>query len=102
VRISVICAEGRTVVATRTVTVEFFFAGGCSHCAKAREALRDAAESTPQVEWNEIDIGKNPHRAVDIGVISTPAVAIDGSLVFKSAPTPSDLRTAIKARIGRG
>ena len=84
------------------VSVEFFFAGGCSNCVMAREALRDAAESTPQVKWNEIDIGKNPHRAVDIGVVSTPAVAIDGKLVFKSVPTVSEFRDAIKSRVGRG
>lgn len=89
-------------MAKRVLTVEFFFAGGCSKCAEARDALREAAESTPQVEWSEIDIGKNPNRAVDAGVISTPAVAIDGSLVFKSAPTPSDLRAAIDARIRKG
>ena len=86
----------------KAVNVEFFFAGGCNNCVKAREALRDAAESTPQVKWNEIDVGKNPHRAVDIGVVSTPAVAIDGKLVFKSVPTVSEFRDAIKSRVGRG
>jgi len=85
----------------KTVTVEFFFSGGCSNCAKAREALREAAESTPQVSWSEIDIGKHPRRAVDAGVVTTPAVAIDGNLIFKSVPTPSELRTAINARVGK-
>ncbi len=89
-------------MAKKAVSVEFFFAGGCSNCAKAREALREVAASAAEVEWSEIDIGKNPHRAVDVGVVSTPAVAINGSLVFKSAPTPSELRTAIKARLGKG
>ena len=86
----------------KAVSVEFFFAGGCSNCVKARAVLRGVAESTPQVKWSEIDIGKHPHRAVDVGVVSTPAVAIDGKLVFKSAPTVSELREAIKSRIGRG
>lgn len=86
----------------KTVSVEFFFAGGCSYCVAAREALRDAAVSTAQVEWTEIDIGKNPQRAVDAGVVSTPAVAIDGKLVFKSVPTVAELREAINSRIGTG
>lgn len=84
------------------MSIEFFFAGGCSACARARQALRETAESTGQVTWEEIDIAKNPNRAVDVGVMSTPALAIDGSLVFKSVPTPSELRTAIIARIGKG
>ena len=86
----------------KAVSLEFFFAGGCSHCVQAREVLRDAAFSTAQVQWTEIDIGKNPHRAVDMGVVATPAVAIDGKLVFKSAPTVPELREAIKSRIATG
>lgn len=85
----------------KTIQVELFFTGGCSKCAEFRDALREAAESTAMVEWKEIDIGKNPHRAVDVGVISTPALAIDGTLVFKSFPSVSDLRGAIKARAGK-
>lgn len=83
------------------VRVEFFFAGGCSNCASARDELRRVAESAGEVEWSEIDIGKHPHRAVDAGVVSTPAVAIDGSLVFKSAPTAAELRSAIRARAAK-
>ena len=89
-------------MAEKAVSVEFFFAGGCSRCAQARDALRGAAEFSSRVQWKEIDIAKNPDRAVDVGVVSTPAVAIDGELIFKSMPTASDLRKAIRARIGEG
>lgn len=78
----------------RAVKVEFFFAGGCDKCAAARDALREAAQGA---EWKEIDIGKEPNRAVDAGVLSTPAIAIDGRLVFKSMPSAQDLRKAIAA-----
>ena len=89
-------------MAKKALTVEFFFAGGCSKCAEARGALREAAKAAAaQVEWKEVDIGSNPNRAVDVGVVSTPAVAIDGDLVFKSAPTASELQSAIQARAGR-
>lgn len=84
----------------KAVSVEFFFAGGCSKCAEARDALRQAAQSTRRVEWKEIDIAKDPNRAVDVGVVSTPAVAIDGKLVFKTVPSASDLRDAIEAKLG--
>lgn len=85
----------------KTVKVELFFAAGCSKCAEAREALREAAHSAGPVEWQEVDIAKNPDRAVDVGVVATPAVAIDGKLVFKTMPTASDLRSAIRARAGK-
>ena len=86
----------------KSVSVELFFAAGCSKCAEARGALREAAKSAGRVEWTETDIAKNPNRAVDLGVVSTPAVAIDGQLIFSSAPTPSDLRKAIEAKAGKG
>lgn len=87
-------------MAKKTIAVEFLFAGGCSKCAEAREALRDAAQS-PGVEWKEIDIAKNPNRAVDLGVVSTPAVAIDGKLVFTAMPSAAELRQAIRTRAGK-
>lgn len=84
-------------MAKRAVTVELLFAGGCSKCAEAREALRGEAESLG-AQWKEIDVAKNPERAVDLGVVSTPAVAIDGNLVFRTLPGALDLRKAIRAR----
>ena len=89
-------------MSTKRLSVELFFAGGCSKCAEAREALREAAQSTPGVDWKEIDIAKNPNRAVDLGVLSTPAIAIDGELIFKTLPTASDLRHAVRTRAGKG
>jgi thioredoxin 1 len=86
-------------VTGRAISVEFFFAGGCSKCAEARDALRRAAQSMPAVQWKEIDIAKDPNRAVDAGVVSTPAVAIDGMLIFKTVPSASDLRDAIEVRL---
>lgn len=83
------------------ISVELLFAAGCSKCAEGRDALRVAAESTGRVEWHEVDIAKNPKRAVALGVVSTPAVAINGKLVFASMPTATDLRKVIEAVAGR-
>ncbi len=85
-------------MAKKAVSVEFFFAAGCEKCAAARGALRDAAQATRAAKWQEVDIAKEPDRAVDVGVLSTPAVAIDGELVFKSMPSAAQLRKAIEAK----
>ncbi len=87
------------MTAKKTMRIEFLYAGGCDNCAKARDELREAAQSTAQVHWEEVDIAKQPHRAADLGVVSTPAVAIGGKLVFKSLPTVSALRKAIAASV---
>ena len=89
-------------MAARGLKVEFFFASGCRKCDAARNALREAAGSLPGVQWTEIDIAKNPNRVVETGVLSTPAIAIDGELVFKTAPNATDLVGAIRKRPMRG
>ena len=83
----------------RSIRVELFFTAGCAKCAEARDSLRQAAQSAGAVEWTEVDIGKNSNRAVDVGVVSTPAVAIDGELVFSAMPSPSELKKAIEGRV---
>lgn len=85
----------------KALSVEFFFAAGCSKCAAARDALREAALAAAPVQWTEIDIARNPDRAVDAGVVSTPAVAIDGELVFKTMPSARDLQAALEARLAK-
>lgn len=89
-------------MAAKRLSVELLFAGGCAKCAEARHALREAAQFAPGVEWKEVDIAKNPARAVDLGVLSTPAIAIDGELVFATLPTASNLRDAVRARLHKG
>ena len=86
----------------KQMSVELFFVAGCAKCAEARDALREAVQSSGRVEWKETDIAKNANRAVDLGVVSTPAIAIEGTLVFSSMPTPLDLRKAIEAIAGKG
>lgn len=88
-------------MAKKPVRVEFLFAGGCDKCAEAREALRDEVQSF-DIEWKEVNIAEQPNRAVDLGVVSTPAVAINGELVFRTAPSATELRRAIRERTEKG
>ena len=82
--------------------VELFFRAGCEKCAEARDSLRQAAQSAGHgVEWKEVDIANDPNRAVDMGVVSTPPIAIDGELVFSRMPTASELTRAIEARVAK-
>ena len=39
-------------------------------------------------------------RAVELGVLTLPALAIDGELVFAALPTAPQLRQALLQRIG--
>lgn len=84
-----------------TIKIEFFYAHGCKRCAAARDDLRAVALGVPGTQWEEVDVGKEPERAVEAGVLSTPAVVIDHQLVFKSVPQPDELRTHLDVRYRR-
>lgn len=79
--------------------VELFYSPGCHECAAAQASLKAAAqEANARVEWRELNVLDELDYAVELGVLTLPAIAIDGELVFSSLPTPQQLR---KVLIGR-
>ncbi len=81
--------------------VEVFSSPGCSKCAHARTVLeRMAAElGEGAIEWREVNILDEMDHAVDLGVLTTPAIAIDGELVFSGLPSASRLRAELERRL---
>lgn len=79
--------------------VELFYSPGCSQCAAVREDLKATAERTVAgIEWRELNVLEDLDYAVELGVLSLPAIAVDGQLVFSSLPTPHQLRDALILR----
>lgn len=76
--------------------IELFYADGCTKCAANRESLKAAAEqAVPDLEWRELDALQNMDYAIDLGVLTLPAMAIDGFLEFPALPTVKQLVEAI-------
>lgn len=83
--------------------IELFSSPGCSQCAGAATALREVAQQTVQaLEWREVNVLDELDYAVRLGVLTLPAVAIDGDLVFTSLPGPAQLRDALLRRAAGG
>lgn len=83
--------------------VELFYSPGCSQCAAARESLKATAERTVTgVEWHELNVLEDLDHAVELGVLTLPAVVVDGELLFSSLPTPHQLRDALIRRSAPG
>lgn len=79
--------------------VELFRSAGCKRCAAAREALKAAAAlAVPGIDWREIDAATDIDYAVALGVMSLPAVAVDGQLAFSTLPSPAQLADALRRR----
>lgn len=81
------------------IRVEIFSTPGCGRCAQAREPLKAVAESLEAVRWREVDVLAELDYAVDLGVLSPPAIAIDGVLVFPTLPSAERLRAELARRI---
>ena len=81
--------------------VELIYTPGCDQCLIARADLRSAAEAVVGgVEWREINVLEALDYAVELGVLTLPALAIDGVLVFAALPTPAQLREELLRRTG--
>lgn len=80
--------------------VELFQSAGCKRCAAARDDLRVIAEQTlPGVEWRVVDAAAEVDYAVELGVMSLPALAVDGQLAFSSLPTGDQLSRELRRRL---
>jgi thioredoxin 1 len=83
--------------------VEIIHTAGCETCTAAREKLRTVAQQTVvDLDWREIDIREALDYAVGLGVLTLPAVAINGKLVFSTMPTETQLAQALRLAAGKG
>jgi hypothetical protein len=80
--------------------LELFFAAGCASCDAARKELQEAATgAAPGLVWHDVNVLEELDHAVELGVLTLPAIAIDEELVFKSLPSPAALASAIRQRL---
>ncbi|MGQ0523104.1 MAG: thioredoxin family protein [Betaproteobacteria bacterium] len=83
------------------IKVEIFSAPGCGKCAEAKEALKSVVEDLGQdrVAWQELDIIDQMDYAVELGLMSSGGIAIDGKLVFPKLPSAEKLREELIKRL---
>ncbi|MBI5912016.1 MAG: thioredoxin family protein [Betaproteobacteria bacterium] len=83
------------------IKVEAFSSPGCAKCAKAKGALKAIIDELGQdrVIWRDVNILEELDYAVELGVFSPPAIAIDGELVFPALPSPDRLRAELIKRL---
>ena len=84
-----------------SIKVEVFSSPGCSKCGQAKEVLRKLADEIggSSVKWREVNVLEELDYAVRLGVLSTPAIAIDGDLTFTGLPSVRKLRSELDRRL---
>ena len=85
-----------------TINVEVFSSPGCGKCGHAKDVLKKIADEMGegQIEWREVNILNEMDYAVEIGVLSTPSIAINGDLIFTSLPSAKKLRAELEKQLG--
>ena len=83
------------------IEVEVFSSPGCGKCARAKALLSAVAHElgADRIHWREVDILEEMDYAVELGIMSTPAIAIDGKLVYTSLPSVKKLRAELDKRL---
>lgn len=85
----------------KPIQVEVFSSPGCNRCGQVFDILRTITQElgAERIEWREINVLDELEYAVELGVLSMPAIAIDGELVFRSHPSAGKLREALETRL---
>ena len=78
--------------------IEVFTAPGCGKCGKTRDELKKIVNrlNADDFSWREVNILKEMDYAIELGVLSTPSIVINGELVFTSLPSSEKLLQALK------
>lgn len=81
--------------------IEVFSSPGCSKCGHAKDVLKKLADELggEKIQWREVNILDEMDYAVELGVLSTPSIAINNELVFASLPSAKKLRAVLESRL---
>ncbi len=85
----------------KPIQVEVFSSPGCNRCGQVFEVLETITRElgAERIEWREVNVLDELEYAVELGVLSMPAIAIDGELVFRSHPSADKLRETLQTRL---
>lgn len=83
------------------IEIEIFASPGCTKCGHAKDVLRRLADEVGggKIHWREVNVLEELDHAVELGVLTTPAIAIDGVLVFTGLPRATQLRSELQRRL---
>lgn len=86
-----------------TIKVEIFSVPGCSKCAKVKQTLKSVVDDLGEenVIWRDVDLIDEMDYAIELGLMSSGGIAIDGELVFPKLPDAEKLREELATRVAR-
>ncbi len=80
------------------VAVDLFWASSCNRCQQAKLEVKNTLKQLKnnRLIYRELDVLEEIDYAVEVGVLKTPSIAINGKLIFSSLPSKQNLLSAIE------
>lgn len=84
-----------------TIRIDVFYTPGCTRCAREKETLKAIVDEIGggRVTWRDVNVLEEIDYAVELGVLSPPAIAIDGTLVFPALPSAGRFARELSKRL---
>lgn len=79
-----------------TLLIEVVDSPGCAKCKAAKEVTRRVASQYKGVEYRELNVLSNPERIVELGVLITPTIAMNGEIVLTKTPREEELKARVE------
>lgn len=81
------------------VVIELFTGPACANCANAKERVSRVVRrlDSKRFELRVVDVVDEIDHAVAMGVLATPSIAINGVLVFSSAPPMAKIERVLRS-----
>ncbi|MCS3900710.1 MJ0307 family thioredoxin [Methanococcus voltae] len=81
------------------VKVEVFSSPSCPHCPAAKRVVEQVVKEMSDIEVIHINVMEHPEKAIELGIMAVPAIAIDGDVVFVGAPAEEDFKNKLLEKI---
>jgi len=82
--------------------VEDFMSPGCVGCPVVKEMLKSLSEElSGEITVEEVDITVDSARAAQYGIMSVPAIAINGELKFMGVPKKEELKKVLMEELNK-
>lgn len=90
------------MTSTYLLDIEVLTGSSCGYCQKAVALVREIIDELGgnRVHCREVNVVEEIDYAVRLGMLSTPAIALNGELVCTAAPSKTKLRQAFLSRLG--
>lgn len=76
--------------------VEVLMTPGCAGCPQAKKVVDEVVAEFDGVDWEEVDISDDPSKGTQHGIMSVPAVVVDGELLGTGVPDDDELRERLQ------